>query len=206
MAIQRVVINPEDDRPATRDLPSGGTAPDSPPSPKEVKFHPSRSDSENASLYCVCTATTILEWAGIRVMTDPNFLHAGDHVHLGPGVSSTRRTNPAVDLHDLPRIDLVLLSHYHGDHFDQEVETSLRRDLPIITTPHAQAQLTNKAGDSFTKISALDHFESTMVDIGGSASLGHRRLRVTGMPGKHVPDNSVVESLNAVVNAVSPRT
>lgn len=44
----------------------------------------------------------------------PNFLHAGDHVHLGPGVTGTRRTNPAVDLHELPRIDLVLLSHYHG--------------------------------------------------------------------------------------------
>ena len=44
----------------------------------------------------------------------PNFLHAGDHVHLGPGVSSTRRTNPAVDLHELPRVDVVLLSHYHG--------------------------------------------------------------------------------------------
>jgi L-ascorbate metabolism protein UlaG (beta-lactamase superfamily) len=44
----------------------------------------------------------------------PNFLHAGDHVHLGPGVTSARRTNPAVDLHELPRIDLVLLSHYHA--------------------------------------------------------------------------------------------
>lgn len=32
-----------------------------------------------------------------------------------------RQTNPAVDLHDLPRIDLVLLSHYHADHFDQLV-------------------------------------------------------------------------------------
>jgi hypothetical protein len=30
-----------------------------------------------------------------------------DHVHLGPGVTGTRKTNPAVDLHDLPRIDLV---------------------------------------------------------------------------------------------------
>jgi len=47
-------------------------------------------------------------------MTDPNFLHAGDHVHLGPGISGVRRTNPAVDLHELPRIDVVLLSHYHG--------------------------------------------------------------------------------------------
>lgn len=43
-----------------------------------------------------------------------NFLHAGDHVHLGPGVTGTRLTNPAVDLHDLPRIDLICLSHYHA--------------------------------------------------------------------------------------------
>lgn len=43
-----------------------------------------------------------------------NFLHAGDHVHLGPGVTATRKTNPAVDLHDLPRIDLICLSHYHA--------------------------------------------------------------------------------------------
>lgn len=50
----------------------------------------------------------------ILMSTQPNFLHAGDHVHLGPGVSSTRRTDPSVDLHDLPRIDLVLLSHYHA--------------------------------------------------------------------------------------------
>lgn len=50
----------------------------------------------------------------ILILTQPNFLHAGDHVHLGPGVSSTRLTNPSVDLHDLPRIDLVLLSHYHA--------------------------------------------------------------------------------------------
>jgi len=42
-------------------------------------------------------------------------------VHLGPGVTSTRRTNPAIDLHELPRIDMVLLSHYHADHFDEKV-------------------------------------------------------------------------------------
>lgn len=60
------------------------------------------------------TATTILDWEGFRLMTDPNYLHAGDHVHLGPGVTGTRLTNPAVDLEDLPRIDTILLSHYHA--------------------------------------------------------------------------------------------
>lgn len=62
--------------------------------------------------------TWVLLWGAtihrILILPQPNFLHAGDHVHLGPGVSSTRLTNPSVDLHDLPRIDLVLLSHYHA--------------------------------------------------------------------------------------------
>ena len=66
---------------------------------------------------------TILELQSIRrglcvsnISADglQNFLHAGDHVHLGPGVTGTRLTNPAVDLHELPRIDLVCLSHYHA--------------------------------------------------------------------------------------------
>jgi L-ascorbate metabolism protein UlaG (beta-lactamase superfamily) len=99
-------------------------------------------------------------------MTDPNFLHAGDHVHLGPGVTGTRQTNPAVDLHELPNIDVVLLSHYHADHFDQEVEQSLRRDLPIITTPHAKQHLTSKGdSDSFTSVHALDFWEDLLVSL-----------------------------------------
>lgn len=66
-------------------------------------------------------------------MTDPNFLHAGDHVHLGPGVTGTRLTDPAMELEELPGLDAVLLSHYHADHFDQVVEAKLRRNLPIIS-------------------------------------------------------------------------
>ena len=38
----------------------------------------------------------------------------GDGVDEGYQVTGTRQTNPAVDLHDLPRIDLVCLSHYHA--------------------------------------------------------------------------------------------
>lgn len=46
-------------------------------------------------------------------MTDPNFLHAGDRVHLGPGVTGTRLKEPGIELADVPRVDVVLLSHYH---------------------------------------------------------------------------------------------
>ncbi|MCJ1473267.1 hypothetical protein MMC13_001918 [Lambiella insularis] len=187
-----------------RDHPHDHAPAEALPHPKEIKVHPTKSGGEDASIYFVGTATTILEWQGLRLMTDPNFLHAGDHVHLGPGVTGTRRTNPAVDLHDLPPISLVLLSHYHADHFDAHVEASLRRDLPIITTPHAKKCLvgdkeTEGAGEQFISVEAVEFWESIAVDIGD----GKFGFKVTGMPGKHVPDG-VIGTLNDLAGAVPP--
>lgn len=46
------------------------------------------------------------------------FLQAGDHVHLGPGVTGTRLTDPAFPIEELPPIDVVVLSHFHaGDYY-----------------------------------------------------------------------------------------
>jgi hypothetical protein len=143
-------------------------------------------------------------------MTDPNFLHAGDHVHLGPGVVGTRQTNPALDLHELPRIDVVLLSHYHADHFDEKVEASLRRSLPIITTPHAKDHLTSKGDDeSFSRVYDLGFFQSMFVDIRKSGTMqgveGNKMpaVKVTGMPGKHVPQGFLSKA-NDLLGAVPP--
>ncbi|KAL2009679.1 hypothetical protein VTN00DRAFT_5486 [Thermoascus crustaceus] len=219
--MQHLTLDPQTVQPPTRDLPSTKSLPADLPPAKQVKLHPERSGGENASLYFVGTATTILEWEGIRLMTDPNFLHAGDHVHLGPGVSSMRKTNPAVDLHDLPRIDAVLLSHYHGDHFDQKVESSLRRDLPIITTPHAKSHLTSKPGpgESFNNVFELDVWQQMMIDVKRQRTAGdddhtmmgtadsktnrQPRIRVTAMPGKHVP-GKILQTLNDLAKAIPP--
>ena len=40
----------------------------------------------------------------------PQLLHEGEHVHLGYGLTSRRLTNPAIELKDLPPIDLIVLS------------------------------------------------------------------------------------------------
>ncbi|KAH2795788.1 hypothetical protein KXW05_005745 [Aspergillus fumigatus] len=202
--MKRLSIDPRQDIPPIRDSPATAL-PASLPKAKNIKTSPARAGEENASVYFVGNATTIFEWEGLRLMTDPNFLHAGDHVHLGPGVTSTRLRNPAVDLHQLPRIDLVLLSHYHGDHFDQEVEASLRRDLPIITTSHAKSILTSKGADSFQQVFELEPFEQMMVNIKGDSSRTKQpHIRVTGMPGKHIPTNKVVEKLNEFAAAIPP--
>jgi L-ascorbate metabolism protein UlaG (beta-lactamase superfamily) len=135
-------------------------------------------DLGSGSIFFVGTATVIIRYAGFTILTDPNFLHAGDHVHLGYGLHSQRRTNPAIEIEDLPPLDLVLLSHLHGDHFDRVAEEKLDKTLPIITTPHAARYLEGKA---FRPPVALNTWESTLVRKGDS------RLRVTAMPGTHAP-------------------
>jgi L-ascorbate metabolism protein UlaG (beta-lactamase superfamily) len=56
----------------------------------------------------------------------------------------------------LPPIDLVLLSHYHGDHFDQVAEERLDRSLPIVTTPAANTL----SGKGFENARPLETWES----------------------------------------------
>lgn len=61
MNIQHISIDPKKVQPPTRDRPVGKTSlPDTLPDAKAIKIHPSQSGGENASIYFVGTATTIL--------------------------------------------------------------------------------------------------------------------------------------------------
>lgn len=137
----------------------------------------------NGSIFFVGTATVILRYAGFTILTDPNFLHAGGHVHLGYGLTAERLTNPAIDIEQLPPMDFCVLSHYHGDHFDQVAQEKLQKDLPIITTQHASSVLKEKG---FTATVPLATWESVIMKKSDS------QVQITSMPGKHGPP--VVES------------
>jgi L-ascorbate metabolism protein UlaG (beta-lactamase superfamily) len=133
---------------------------------------------DNGSLYFIGTATVILRYAGFTILTDPNFLHQGNHIHLGYGLHSTRRTNPAIDFAQLPPIDFVLLSHLHEDHFDRQVERQLDRSIPIVTPRKAAEALARKG---FRATIALPTWQTqTFVKSGV-------QLHVTAMPGRHGP-------------------
>ncbi len=138
----------------------------------------SKADFNKGSIFFIGTATVILRFGGFTILTDPNFLHAGDHVHLGYGLTSERLTEPAINIEDLPPIDLCVLSHYHGDHFDQLVEEKLQKDLPIVTTNSAVDELEAR---NFTGGIGLDTWETTEFTKGAS------KLRITSMPGQHGP-------------------
>jgi hypothetical protein len=90
-----------------------------------------------------------------------------------------------------------------SDHFDQEVEASLRRDLPIVTTPHAKDTLTSKgAEDSFNQVYDLGFFEFMMVNVSSPGTSSKvPQMKVTGMPGKYVR-TGFVEAANDLVQVV----
>jgi len=147
-----------------------------------------RIDSTHGSIFFIGTATMLLRYAGFTILTDPNFLHRGDHVHLGGGLTSARLTNPAIELDQLPEFDLVLLSHLHEDHFDRLVEKKLDKGTTIVTTPEAAIALRHKC---FTALEPLHTWETLTV------RKGDFMLRITAMPGKHGPGimNSILPSV-----------
>jgi hypothetical protein len=57
----------------------------------EVASSAAAGDPTAGRLTFVGTATVILELGGLRVLTDPNFLHQGDHAKLGYGLRSRSR-------------------------------------------------------------------------------------------------------------------
>src|SRR4051812_31287478 len=122
------------------------------------------------------TATVLLRFAGFTILTDPNFLHRGDHAPLGYGLRSKRLTEPALTMDRLPPLDLVVLSHHHGDHFDPLVVERLDNDLPIVTNGWSASKLRRQGSRAPI---GLDTGQSQVVQRGDVT------LRITAAPGKH---------------------
>ncbi|MBM7510360.1 L-ascorbate metabolism protein UlaG (beta-lactamase superfamily) [Nocardioides salarius] len=135
-------------------------------------------EASETTLRFVGTATTLLDLGPFTVLTDPNFLHQGQRAYLGKGLFARRLTEPALQPEDLPRLDGVLLSHLHGDHFDRVARRALDRSLPVWTTPAAARRL-GKWG--FDESAGMSTWESVELERDGW------RLRITSVPGVHGP-------------------
>jgi L-ascorbate metabolism protein UlaG (beta-lactamase superfamily) len=146
-------------------------------------------DFAEGEVYFIGNATTLIRFGGLTVLTDPAFLHKGEHVHLGHGIWARREVEPACQISDLPPVDLIVLSHYHGDHFDDVAARELDKQLPIVSTADAVDKL---KALGFERGHALNTWESL------SVSKGDATLTVTAMPGKHSTDEAVEELLMPV--------
>ena len=99
-------------------------------------------------------STFLIQYRGLNILTDPIFSERASPVSFaGP----KRYTPPALSPSDLPRIDVVVISHNHYDHLDLP---SLKELGPEVTyvVPLKNRELLESVG--LTKIHELDWHES----------------------------------------------
>ena len=102
-------------------------------------------------------ATLLVQADGLNILTDPIWSARAGPFGFGPG----RVTEPGIRFEDLPRIDLILVSHNHYDHLDlATLERLWARDRPLIVTSLGNDSIIRQAGA-----------EARAVDWGGQVAV-----------------------------------
>jgi N-acyl-phosphatidylethanolamine-hydrolysing phospholipase D len=102
-------------------------------------------------------ATSLWQLSGLNILTDPHFTERASPVSfLGP----KREVALPVALADLPRIDVVLISHNHYDHLDVQTVRMLNRQPggpPLFIVPLGLDLWLN--GQGITNVQRMDWWE-----------------------------------------------
>jgi L-ascorbate metabolism protein UlaG (beta-lactamase superfamily) len=103
--------------------------------PPRVRNKPDLSDWNDREFSAVWIghATVLLKVGELTILTDPVF---SNRVGVGLGLATggpRRFIAPALSIDELPKIDLVLLSHAHFDHLDRPTLNRLPKRTPIVT-------------------------------------------------------------------------
>lgn len=118
-----------------------------PPWPETIAVTPTvparRVDGDRMIATWIGHATVLVQTRGLNILTDPVWSD-----RAGPLGFGTRRVMaPGVRFEDLPKIDLVLVSHNHYDHLDKaSLKRLWARDRPLIVTSLGNDSVIGQAG------------------------------------------------------------
>lgn len=100
---------------------------------EQKKVKEQRVDGKRLVVTFVNHATVLIQTEGLNILTDPIWSERGSPVSfLGP----LRKKEPGIKFEDLPKIDIVLVSHNHYDHMDIPTLKRLRdRFNPLFVVP-----------------------------------------------------------------------
>jgi L-ascorbate metabolism protein UlaG (beta-lactamase superfamily) len=118
--------------------------------------------------------TLLIEYRGLRLLTDPTFDPAGGDYPVGPVV--LRKTGgPALSPAELGPLDAVLLTHdQHADNLDAAGRAALARAPRVLTTEFAAGRLGG---------AAIGLAPWASIDLPGTDGV----VRVTATPARHGP-------------------
>ena len=94
-------------------------------------------------------ASVLVQTPGLNILTDPVWSDRAGPFGFGP----KRVAQPGIPLADLPKIDLILISHNHYDHLDLSTLKRLwDRDRPAIVTSLGNDAILRNAGMAATAL------------------------------------------------------
>lgn len=108
-----------------------------------------RRNRERHTLTWLGHSTFLLQIGGLNILTDP---HLSEHARFLPRFGARRVVGPAMQAYQLPRIDAVVLSHDHADHFDRRTVKRLLKQSggpPSFFVPLGVKALLGDAADAY---------------------------------------------------------
>src|SRR5882762_7110137 len=78
-------------------------------------------------------ATVLINFFGIKILTDPVLFPRVGIRLPGFTIGPKRLTAPALQFQELPKIDVIVLSHAHFDHFDLRTLRCFGESTTVIT-------------------------------------------------------------------------
>ena len=145
--------------------------------PREKVLEDLKVNSENDYIAWIGHATFLLKLGNTTIITDPLFSKNTGPLIFGP----KRYVDPAIKLKEVPKTDLLLLTHNHYDHLDASA---------IRNFPHKDAKVLlplklSKYFKKFKDVSELDWYEEIQVN---------KDIKVTLLPSVHWSKRSLFDT------------
>jgi N-acyl-phosphatidylethanolamine-hydrolysing phospholipase D len=123
-------------------------------------------------------STYLIQASGLTFLTDPVF---SSYCSPIPFQILKRRHDPPIHIHELPPIDVVLISHNHYDHLDEKSVCELYRHYPKILWIVPQGVKRWFMHRGITSVLELKWGQSSSV---------HERCQITAVPAQHFSGRS----------------
>jgi len=122
--------------------------------------------------------TVVLEYAGLRLLTDPTFDPPGSYEDPG-STPLVKTAGPGLPVDAVTDVDAILLSHHeHADNLDAAGRVLVGSGIPTLTTPYAAMGL------DLPGVTGLQPWETSTLEA------PEGEIRVTAVPGLHGPVGS----------------
>src|SRR6266496_5615099 len=103
-----------------------------PIAPTFAKPNPANWSNTQVTFAWIGHATVLINFFGIKILTDPVFFPRIGIRLPGFTIGPKRLIAPALQFHELPNIDLILLSHAHFDHLDLRTLRCFGESMTVI--------------------------------------------------------------------------